>query len=403
MTTNHESGADDITATPEFRAWFGDSKVVDGDGRPLVVYHGGAGGIRVFEPDRAGSVKTADWGNGVYFTPARWQAQSYMEDANKSADATSNALWEKMEETAARYGTGVMYASMDLDSKRITQKQYDEIKAIESEWRKARDAAEKNGSGEVYAAYLRIENPLIQRYDGITDPYLRERAEAKGHDGIIIVHDDGSFDEIVAFRPEQIKSAIGNRGTFDPANPNILFSQPAASIPQSCDSVRSFDPAQIARHQVPMFKSREKLVALPIADFLALVPEFAPDAGKLASVRALLQDDGAFSELPMLKLDADHRVYGHEGRHRALALMELGYDTMPIVLKSDVIRWSEQTNAAAFDYMTDWPVALRADTRAADPDFRIPFPVSREESSQAFAFDDYDDAPAPRRSRGMGW
>ena len=30
----------DATQTPEFKAWFGDSKVVDKSGRPRVVYHG---------------------------------------------------------------------------------------------------------------------------------------------------------------------------------------------------------------------------------------------------------------------------------------------------------------------------------------------------------------------------
>jgi hypothetical protein len=31
-----------------------------------------------------------------------------------------------------------------------------------------------------------------------------------------------------AFRPEQIKSATGNRGTFDPADPNIMFARATA-------------------------------------------------------------------------------------------------------------------------------------------------------------------------------
>jgi hypothetical protein len=44
-----------------------------------------------------------------------------------------------------------------------------------------------------------------------------------GHDGLIIIDPDAG-NEYVAFRPEQIKSAIGNRGTFDPKNPDIRFS-----------------------------------------------------------------------------------------------------------------------------------------------------------------------------------
>ncbi len=39
----------DITETPEFKAWFGDSKVVDADGKPLVVYHGTGRDVSAFD------------------------------------------------------------------------------------------------------------------------------------------------------------------------------------------------------------------------------------------------------------------------------------------------------------------------------------------------------------------
>ena len=38
------------TETPAFKAWFGDSKVVDADGNPLVVYHGTMGDFEAFDP-----------------------------------------------------------------------------------------------------------------------------------------------------------------------------------------------------------------------------------------------------------------------------------------------------------------------------------------------------------------
>ena len=40
------------TETPEFKAWFGDSKVVDADGKPLVVYHGTPKDFSVFKGKR---------------------------------------------------------------------------------------------------------------------------------------------------------------------------------------------------------------------------------------------------------------------------------------------------------------------------------------------------------------
>lgn len=39
-----------VTETPEFKKWFGDSKVVDGKGKPLVVYHGTDKEIKRFNP-----------------------------------------------------------------------------------------------------------------------------------------------------------------------------------------------------------------------------------------------------------------------------------------------------------------------------------------------------------------
>jgi len=44
------------TDTPEFRAWFGDSKVVDENGEPLVVYHGTGADFEAFKPGADGGI-----------------------------------------------------------------------------------------------------------------------------------------------------------------------------------------------------------------------------------------------------------------------------------------------------------------------------------------------------------
>jgi len=139
--------AEDKKKSEAFKRWFGDSKVVDADGKPLVVYHGTASNITEFD-------NRSDYEGGIYFT------------ANP------------------RYASG---------RSRI---------------------AERMGRGEapnVMPAYVRIENPA---------PSGMSVAEAKdsGHDGII------RDNEVVAFKPEQIKSAIGNSGTFDSSSPRIDFS-----------------------------------------------------------------------------------------------------------------------------------------------------------------------------------
>lgn len=93
----------------------------------------------------------------------------------------------------------------------------------------------KRGKSEnVMPVHLALKNPFYATTEHKAalqqaleeDPFAAEDFRNKlidaGHDGVIL--DYGTPDKVreyVAFNPNQIKSAIGNRGTFDPTNPNI--------------------------------------------------------------------------------------------------------------------------------------------------------------------------------------
>jgi hypothetical protein len=62
------------TEAPAFRSWFGDSKVVDGEGRPLVLHHGSPAEFNAFDPRKA---KDGSFGRGFYFTNFTHVAGSY--------------------------------------------------------------------------------------------------------------------------------------------------------------------------------------------------------------------------------------------------------------------------------------------------------------------------------------
>src|SRR5207253_1589350 len=56
-----------VADTPAFQAWFGDSKAVDKDGKPLVVYHGT--NADVAELKSKGDLHPGlPWTRGIYFT-----------------------------------------------------------------------------------------------------------------------------------------------------------------------------------------------------------------------------------------------------------------------------------------------------------------------------------------------
>ncbi len=162
----YEQDAPLATDTPAFRAWFGDSKVVDAEGRPLVVYHGTKADVESFDIESPRSYMAFGGAQGFYFAPDP--------------------------DYASRYATG------------------------------------KGGKGapNVISVYLNLRNPYTSRdhHPSYISPERRSELEAQGYDGIKF--DNGWSSEYIAFHPEQIKSAIGNRGTFDPNDPNILH-QPA--------------------------------------------------------------------------------------------------------------------------------------------------------------------------------
>ena len=154
-----------VTQTSEFKAWFGDSKVVDAAGKPLVVYHGTNEDFTTFRP----SARSKE--PGIFFAPDPAIASLYT-----GFDPGGNFHAEEV--------------------------------------------------GSVLPVYLRIENPLVVDFDGSetgrTEAF--KRAIEGGHDGVLLRnHYDagGVQDQWAVFKPEQIKSAIGNSGRFDPKSPDI--------------------------------------------------------------------------------------------------------------------------------------------------------------------------------------
>lgn len=163
--------------TPEFRAWFGASKVTGDDGRALVVYHGTRDTFDAFDLSRAGS-RTGDGAGqlGFFFSGHKGVALFFTEHGADEA------------------GVVPVYLSI-VNPERIT------------------------------ASWFQAELASMTAHEAID---YRARLIAKGCDGIIVERDgassfiEGDGETYIAFRPEQIKSAIGNCGRYDPCSPSIL-------------------------------------------------------------------------------------------------------------------------------------------------------------------------------------
>jgi hypothetical protein len=163
-------------ATANFRRWFGDSKVVDEKGEPLVVYHGTKVDFSEFSREFFGSGMSGAARNGFFFTSDPVEASDY---ASGSAP-----------------GGQVMPLYLSI------QKPF-ELKFADHKIDDIIEADEK------IAEYLRKSQGIVSKMRGVDGLILRNIGGQKGKD------------LYVAFRPEQIKSAIGNNGDYSLTNADI--------------------------------------------------------------------------------------------------------------------------------------------------------------------------------------
>lgn len=230
------------TETPEFKKWFGDSKVVDEKGDPLVVYHGTNQDIKSFRSDRAGeNTKSVSSKGGFFFTQTAAEASDYAKMSSRrqvsnaiEAEANSKRLLKAIERAEKK-------GNFDLSEKLTIELEESESEAMTGDERGA----------NVLPVYVSIQNPMVFDMEGKDLHAMMAaitEAKEKKHDGVKLVN---VFDPVadregptettqwVAFKSEQIKSAIGNSGAFDPTSPNILDQENRGSISFASDITKS--------------------------------------------------------------------------------------------------------------------------------------------------------------------
>ena len=164
------------TETPEFQRWFRNSKVVDAEGNPTVMYTGTSKDV---DFDKFKAPK-----NGIWFTPSKEVASDY---------------------------------SMSNDSMGFKRDGWNFV--------------ETNTASRVIPVYLAVQNPKVLTAwpDEVmganykkADAVLFDKYKAEGFDGVLQVDENGNIIVAVAFDPKQIKS-VYNKGAWAPTDPRISY------------------------------------------------------------------------------------------------------------------------------------------------------------------------------------
>lgn len=201
------------TRTPQFKEWFGDSKVVDRNGDPLVVYHGTNADIESFDTSRGGEEGTTRWGKGAYFATGIGTAETYARERAASG-GKENII-------------PCFLKISNLFDNEMSQR--DVPKKKNGAWQRLTEFLEQN---DVDLPYI-LENSRLGVAAGIAkkafggeqwaaNAKFREKLQEFGFDGISAQLEDGT--EYVVFNANQIKDASGNNVSITKDSDNIHYS-----------------------------------------------------------------------------------------------------------------------------------------------------------------------------------
>ena len=210
------------TETLQFKEWFGKSKVVDEEGKPLVVYHGSTADFTEFSYKFANRNGQAD-GRGFYFTDNRSFAEGYQNKDGKLFEVYLSIQKplnpDKLTITKAELRK--ILDAIDPSGDYMTNYAEDDRGYPGAAWRA------KALNRTVNAIYDSSENNadiLAELYGSFGGgEVLAEVRKVSGYDGFIKKDQNGNM-IYIAFEPGQIKSATDNIGTYDRNNPDIRFS-----------------------------------------------------------------------------------------------------------------------------------------------------------------------------------
>ena len=213
--TVYNSNGDRIAKSKEalenFYKWFGDSKVVDEQGRPLVVYHGTNAEFSVFDITKVGEStrNKGIFGYGFYSSNKEKIASSYRRTKGNllpEGQGYIMPLYYKLENPFMWFQGGRF-------------KEAKESIEIAKKLGFPKERIQDDGDGFIRLLPL-TEDKQIEKFT--------QSLKDNGYDGVIFKYSGTDLFEYVAFNPNQIKST-SNRGTYSESENIYLQSAFAGS------------------------------------------------------------------------------------------------------------------------------------------------------------------------------
>ena len=226
--------------TPAFKRWFGNSKIVNEDGTPKVMYHGTAQDISEFRPKQANAIFVTDNPNFAGGFSDASEIHMAQQIQNKLTSDELFNLHKKSDKIAKKEGTSPVDEFLELVKNKLPSRANiipvfvraenpfnytngEHLEVIKKELNKKHDdwgrlLGDKNFDLIRYGDWETIESKNVQ-----------DAIKKLGFDGFYVK--EGGIKNLAVYKPTQLKSATGNQGTFDIKNPDIRYSLKAPDTP----------------------------------------------------------------------------------------------------------------------------------------------------------------------------
>ena len=284
-----DKGEVDYSQNPKFQKWFGNSKVVDENGNPLVVYHGTSEDINQFLASDEGAL-----GGGIYFTDDPDAASRF---ADRSAKERSNKTGQNVMPVYIR-----IEKMLDVDN--ITDDQMDSIirtiprsiDQLEKLGYEKYDEATRQMIDEQLNQFVNFELDENRKFDprklakilgdGSSETFAKIMQKA-GFDGMTRMSENldnnAPYREYTVFNPTQAKSATGNIGEFSLESPEI----DQMKVPKSVAEVKQKVSTALQKNK-PL--TAENLPGLPSQFVTASNNVFKPQSRTIVEKITDMQD-----------------------------------------------------------------------------------------------------------------
>jgi hypothetical protein len=182
-----------------YKKAFGDSKLINPDGSPMVVYHGSPRKFDAFDESMYQLGDAGYSGSGIYTTPSKTTAESYTISGKRFHDGEIEPTLYEL------YGRG---------NNPITSKELIDNSGGDIGFGKVGELIDKN----LPTSLFNFHRKGAPRVDQLLQYDVAIKNQNRGISNIRPIQDAW---EIVFPSNKQLKSSIGNNGMFDMTNPNI--------------------------------------------------------------------------------------------------------------------------------------------------------------------------------------